>query len=81
MSEPYNVEISVKLVYEPTHAHPIHQAFEVIGQTRLDGRRKPLSHKLSWLSCQLLVSNCKISLQLCNVGLQVCNNLGNVNWL
>ena len=81
VSQPNKVKVSVELVYEPTHAHPIHRAFEVVGQMRLDRRRKALGHRLSWLSCQLLVSNCKISLKLCNLGLQVSNNLGNVNWL
>ena len=79
--QPNKVEVCVQLMDEPTHAHPIHRAFEVVGQTSLDRRRKALGHRLSWLSCQLLVSNCKTSLKLCNLGLQVSNNLGNVNWL
>ena len=81
VSQPNKVKVSVELVYEPTHAHPIHRAFEVVGQRRLDRRRKALGHRLSRLSCQLLVSNCKISLQLSNLCLQVSNNLGNVNLL
>ena len=76
--QPYKLEVCVKLVHKPTHAHPIHRALKVVGQTRLDRSRQALSNRLSG---QMLVCSSKISLQLCNWGLQVCNNLVDVNCL
>ena len=38
VNEPNKIEIRVQLVDEPTHAYPIHRAFKVVGQTRLDRR-------------------------------------------
>ena len=32
----YKLEICVELVHKPTHAHPIHRALKIVGQTRLD---------------------------------------------
>ena len=54
VSQPNKVKVSVELVYEPTHAHPIHRAFEVVGQTRLDRQWRTLCcrlDRLSRLSC------------------------------
>ena len=53
--QPNKVKVSGELVYEPTHAHPIHRTFKIIGQTRPDGRRQALSSRLG---CQLLISSC-----------------------
>ena len=55
----YKLEICVKLVHKPTHAHLIHRALRIVEQTRLDGSRQALSSRLG---CQLLISSCKISL-------------------
>ena len=44
--QPNKVEICVQLMDEPTHAHPIHRAFKVVGQTRLDRRRQTLCYRL-----------------------------------
>ena len=34
--QPNKVEICVQLMDKPAHAHPIHRALKVVGQTRLD---------------------------------------------
>ena len=78
ISQPHLLKVCVKLVGEPTHAHPVHRALKVVRQTRPDGRRKALRYRLT---SQLLISSSKISLRLCNLGLKVSNNLGKVNWL
>ena len=31
VSQPNKVEICVQLVDEPTHTHPVHRAFEIVG--------------------------------------------------
>ena len=49
VNKPNKVEISVQLVDEPTHAYPVHRAFKVVGQTRLDRRRQTLCYRLSRL--------------------------------
>ena len=52
--QPNKVEICVQLVDEPTHAYPIHRAFKIVGQTRLDRRWQALHcrlNRLSRLSC------------------------------
>ena len=36
----YKLEICVKLVHKPTHAHLIHQALIIVGQMRLDRSRQ-----------------------------------------
>ena len=51
VNKPNKVEVRVQLMDEPTHAYPIHRAFKIVGQTRLDGGWQALNCRLNRLSC------------------------------
>ena len=50
VNKPNKVEVCVQLMDEPTHAHPIHRAFKIVGQMRLDRRWQALYCRLNRLS-------------------------------
>ena len=51
VNKPNKVKVRVQLMDEPTHAYPIHRAFKIVGQTRLDGGRQALNSRLNRLRC------------------------------